>query len=151
MHLKAVNQVDDLRDDSINVIKLSSTYFHFTLRTMLLTDNIKRFRKANGLSQEYVSYKLSMAQPSYSRLEKNESACIDKLEEIARALDTNPETLLNYHVLDKQSLVKRMSAQVQFSDPFNQDAMLGQQMHLRQLIREVYLLILLIHIQYIFK
>jgi len=117
---------------------------------MVLTDNIKRFRKVNGLSQEYVSYKLSMAQPSYSRLEKNESACIEKLEAIAKALNTSPETLLNYHVLNKQRLEK-WSAQNQFCEPLNEDALLGQQMHLRELIREVYVLILLIHIRYFFN
>lgn len=92
-----------------------------------------------------------MAQPSYSRLEKNESACIDKLDGIAKALNTSPETLINYHVIDKQNLVKRMSAQVQFSEAANPDAFLDQQMHLLQLIREVYLLVVLIHIQYSFK
>lgn len=92
-----------------------------------------------------------MAQPSYSRLEKNESACIDKLEAIAKALNTSPETLLNFHVLDKQRLAKWMSTQNQFCERLNEDALLDQQMHLRELIRELYLLILLIHIQYFLK
>lgn len=65
---------------------------------MVLCMNIKRFREEKYISQEQLAEKLCMSKPTYSRLEKNESTCRKYLPQIAKALETTPETLQNYHL-----------------------------------------------------
>ena len=65
---------------------------------MSLSTNVKRFRRAYGISQEYMGMKLSMSQASYSRLENDNAKCGRHLIRIAAALDTTPEVLQQYHL-----------------------------------------------------
>ena len=71
---------------------------------MHLSKNIKRFRKAKGISQEYMCEKLFMSQSTYSRLEKNDSKCVRYLTRIAEVLDTTPDVLYQYHLIELPNL-----------------------------------------------
>ncbi|MFD2572957.1 helix-turn-helix domain-containing protein [Spirosoma soli] len=70
---------------------------------MSLSQNIKRFRRAKGFSQEYMAESLYMNQSTYSRLENCESACHERLDHIARVLNTTVDVLRSYHISDAQN------------------------------------------------
>lgn len=67
---------------------------------MSLSTNIKRFRRAKGISQEYMAESLHIHQSVYCRLEKNETACAERLTRIAEILATTPDVLRTYHLTD---------------------------------------------------
>ncbi|AQG78830.1 helix-turn-helix domain-containing protein [Spirosoma montaniterrae] len=64
---------------------------------MLLHKNVKRFRQDKRFSQENIAEELHMTQASYSRIESSETLCTRYLPEIAKALNTTPEDLRQYH------------------------------------------------------
>ena len=64
---------------------------------MSLSKNIKRCRKASGISQEYMGDQLNMNQSAYSRLERQDNICAKRLGQIASALGTTPDALHTYH------------------------------------------------------
>jgi transcriptional regulator with XRE-family HTH domain len=70
---------------------------------MQINNNIRKYRKDKGFSQEYVGLKLNIDQPTYCRLEKG---CINEqlLEKIAKAMDTNSDVLRDYHLPPKSLL-----------------------------------------------
>ncbi|WP_338875402.1 helix-turn-helix transcriptional regulator [Spirosoma sp. SC4-14] len=62
---------------------------------MSLSYNVKQFRKAKGLSQEYMAEKLHMSQPTYHRLESSDRRCEQFLCQLADALETTTDALRN--------------------------------------------------------
>jgi len=65
---------------------------------MSLSYTVKQFRKAKGLSQEYMAEKLHMSQPTYHRLESSDRRCEQFLCQLADALETTTDDLRNDHL-----------------------------------------------------
>ena len=69
-----------------------------------ITGNIKLIRDQKGYSQKTMASKLDIEQASYSRLESDESKLtIDRLQEIAKILETDISTLLDSSKISIQS------------------------------------------------
>ena len=61
-------------------------------------DKIKMLRVANNLSQEEIALRLSVSQPTYSRIEQGKYSRLPValIEKLAGILETTPETLMSF-------------------------------------------------------
>lgn len=74
---------------------------------MTIGHKIKNIRELKNLTQEYVAEKLEISQAAYSKMEKGETKVSDeKLSQIARALEVNPEDI---HAFDSQRYFNSVS------------------------------------------
>lgn len=73
---------------------------------MSLANNIKQFREAQGISQEYVAQQLFMHQSTYSRIERRIKTNSHWFLKIAKVLETTPEVLEHYHLIEADSTVE---------------------------------------------
>ena len=61
----------------------------------IISEKIKRLRKAKGLSQEEVADKLHISQSAYARMETGESqSWSTHLQKLSEIFDVNPENFL---------------------------------------------------------
>jgi transcriptional regulator with XRE-family HTH domain len=61
-----------------------------------ISDNIRMFREAKGLSQDFVAGKLEITQQAYSQMEKNpDSMSLKRLKDLSKVLGVDIPTLLN--------------------------------------------------------
>lgn len=64
---------------------------------MNIGQNIRKVRELNDLNQETVAGMLGMSAVAYGRIERNETEIsLKRIEQIAKVLNTNVETLLNF-------------------------------------------------------
>lgn len=64
---------------------------------MKIGQNIRKVRELNDLNQETVAGMLGMSAVAYGRIERNETEIsLKRIEQIAKVLNTNVETLLNF-------------------------------------------------------
>ena len=69
---------------------------------MEIGTKVRKLRELKGYSQEYVAAQLNMVQTNYSKVERGETKdmTVKRLEEIAKVLEVDPGTILNFD--DKQ-------------------------------------------------
>ncbi len=75
---------------------------------MKIGQNNRKVRELNDLNQEAVAEMLGMSAVAYGRIERNESdLSLKRITQIAKALNTNIETLLNFdsekHVIQMEN------------------------------------------------
>ncbi|GAB2593035.1 helix-turn-helix domain-containing protein [Spirosoma areae] len=103
---------------------------------MILSANIKQYRKDNHIAQVEVAEKMHMSQPTYWRTENSDEACAKRLPQIANALGTTPDILQNYHlvqngngvvepagwvkalVAEKESIIQKQAGEITFLNAY---------------------------------
>lgn len=91
---------------------------------------IRAARLVKNISQEYVSGKLGISQPAYSKIESNETkVSFEKIQEIASILDVDVNEMLN---IDMANVFNHCNQSGTFSGVNNSFTFTGQE------LREVY-------------
>ena len=69
-------------------------------------DNIRKIRENKGLSQEYIAYKLSINQSTYSKIENNQIRLDTvKLKQLASILETTVDNLINPSNTNEEEII----------------------------------------------
>lgn len=67
----------------------------------MVHENLRKLRKAKGVSQSFLAKKLGVSNMTYSRLENGETRIdVERLNTIAKALDVNVEIFFNQKLTD---------------------------------------------------
>lgn len=107
---------------------------------------IRKVREIKNLSQKYMANKLSVSQSHYSDIENCKTEISEeKLEEIARILEVNPDTIKNFN----DQVVFNACSQSGFSNTYNiqhpvekieelyKEIIKAKDEHIRQLQKEI--------------
>jgi transcriptional regulator with XRE-family HTH domain len=69
-------------------------------------NNIRKIRENKGLSQEYIAYKLSINQSTYSKIENNQIRLDTiKLKQLASILETTVDNLINTPNTNEEEII----------------------------------------------